>query len=205
MNKILWFIYNHISLLGHLLMDIDVESLVGWLVGLLVGWLVGFYWAINFSPLLSLSPLCLSPLSHNLQTPNLFRRSCLFFSSYVDPCMSLLGLSLLPRFSGTMDFRFAFLCFLSKRHLQVSTFYIFLLGPGLPHSIQFFLDLGWGVFYLAFESFAAINVNLKVSPVAELGSLRYIPRREVAGSCGLFLVFWGTFTLISVLSRTFSL
>ena len=59
---------------------------------------------------------------------------------YLDPCMSLLESSLLSRFSGIVNCRLFFLCFMSRIHLWVST-YICRSWSVLPHSIcSFFLD-----------------------------------------------------------------
>ena len=53
--------------------------------------------------------------------------------------MSLLGSSLLYRFSGIVNCS-QVLCFMSKSHLWVSVYYFCLSGSRLPHSILCFLD-----------------------------------------------------------------
>ena len=98
-----------------------------------------FYWAVYFfhstpffSPPLLPFPMILMPPIHS--------GDLVFFyiSCRLDPCMSLLGSSLLSRFSGIVICGQVFHCFMSKSHLWTSTYYICLSRSGLPHSMWFF-------------------------------------------------------------------
>ena len=102
--------------------------------------------SISFLKMIILcSPLCLSPpLQPSPMVPMLPIYSgdllFLYFPCRLDPCTSLLGSSLLSRFSGVVNCRLVFLCFMSKSHLWVSTYDLYLSGSGLPRSIWCFLD-----------------------------------------------------------------
>ena len=67
-----------------------------------------FYWAIHFHLLFSLPLPSLSTLSHGTHAPNLLRRSFFYFPCRLNPCMPLLGSSLLTGFSGIVNCRLAF-------------------------------------------------------------------------------------------------
>ena len=68
-----------------------------------------FIWALHFSLLPSLHLSSHSTLTQYLHTLNLLRRSCLFLLPiWLDLCMSLLGYSLLSRFSVIVIFRLVF-------------------------------------------------------------------------------------------------
>ena len=53
--------------------------------------------------------------------------------------MSFIGSAFLSRFSDIVNCRLFFLCFMSKNHLWVSTYNIWLSESGFPHSIWCFL------------------------------------------------------------------
>ena len=81
-------------------------------------------------------------MPYDSHAPNFHRRSCFFYFLWrLNPCMSLLGLSLLSRFSGIMNCRLVCLCFMSKSHIWVSTYFICHSESGLPHWIWCFLYL----------------------------------------------------------------
>ena len=63
-----------------------------------------------------------------------------YFPCRLDLCMSLLGSSLLSKFSGVMNCRLAFLCFMCKSHFWVTTYCICISWSGLPQLIWCFLD-----------------------------------------------------------------
>ena len=86
-------------------------------------------------------PASLSAFFHSSHGPKLLCRSFfLYFSCSLELCMFLLGSFLLSRFSGTVNCRLSFLCFMSKIYLWVSPYYSCLAGAELPHSIWCFLD-----------------------------------------------------------------
>ena len=120
--------------------------------------LIELYIFLCFPPFtLPFYPLPLSPCSQ-------FTHMILFFSTFhVDPHMSLLGSSLLSRSSGIVNCRlFFFICFMSKSHLCLNTYDIYLSGSGLPHSIWCFLDLSIGpqISRLFFHSIVLHCVNV---------------------------------------------
>ena len=55
-----------------------------------------------------------------------------------DPWMSLVVSFLLSIFSGIVNCKMFVLCFISRSHLGVSTYYICLSGSGLTHSFMMF-------------------------------------------------------------------
>lgn len=100
----------------------------GWVVVCFLFFLIFYYLLFLlsntfFSVSLSSSPLTFSPL---LWTPcSQFNQKILSFSpSCGDPCMSLLGSSVSSRFSGVVECRLVFVCFTSKSHLWLTTYYI---------------------------------------------------------------------------------
>ena len=64
-----------------------------------------------------------------------------YFPCWLDPCMSLLGSSLFSRFSGIVNCRLDFFCFMCKRHLWENAYDVCL--SGLPHSIYFLDPFAW--------------------------------------------------------------
>ena len=98
--------------------------------------LIELYVFLHCPPFLSSSPFSSSPHPpHSLKTSFLYLLP--MFIRFM--CFSLRVL-LLSRFSGIVNCKLVSLCSMSKSHLWVSTYYIFLSGSGLLYSVWCFLD-----------------------------------------------------------------
>ena len=91
------------------------------------------------SPHPSCSLMILSLIPFSLPLHYQITRRALSNSSLGDPCVSLLGPSLLPSFSGVVDYSLVILCFMFNIHLWVCTYNACLSESELPHLVCFFL------------------------------------------------------------------
>ena len=135
---------------------------------------------ILFSAFFSSSLLLFYPFLWPLHSQ--FTQEILSFSpSYLDPCVSLLGSSLLSRISGVVDCRLFFVClfcFMSKSHLWVNIYDI--CHSGLPHSVYFFnLDSSFAckfqdvtTFYCWVNLLHCVNIPHFLYPFFDWGASR---------------------------------